>query len=391
MSMIIAGKAHNFFSPNKVIFGMDTIRSIADEIKRLGGTKPIIVTDQGVVKADLIEPVKESLGAAGMGFAVYDQVQPEPPDRNINEAAAMFKSEGCDIVIGLGGGSSMDVAKGVSVVATNGGDILDWCGVDVVKKRGAPKILCPTTAGTGSEITRVLVLTDEKENTKKVVFSDFVLGETAIVDPMLTLSMPPKVTAESGIDALVHAIETYVSVNATPFSDMLAEPAIELIAEYLPIAWSKGSNVEARYQMSLAATVAGMAFGSGGLGAVHALSYPLGTEYHMPHGRANAVMLPHIMHYNISGNTRKFAAIAELMGSDVSDLDDLEAAHMAVAGVEDLLDTVNISYRLCDYDIPESDIPKLVEGGMLQSRLFVPNPRDLTEDDVREIYENAYE
>jgi alcohol dehydrogenase class IV len=293
-------------------------------------------------------------------------------------------------VIGIGGGSSLDVAKGVSIMATNQGSVLDMCGVDLVKKEGARKILIPTTAGTGSEVTRVFVVTDEKDNTKKVANSLYALSDIAIVDPLLTLTMPPKVTADTGMDALVHLIESYVSMNATPFSDILAEKPIQWIARYLPMAWAKGSNLEARYFLSLAATMGGMAFASGGLGAVHAFAYSIGTEYHLSHGRSNAVMLTHVMRFNLSGKPDKYAAIAALMGKDIEGLSAPEAAQLSVEAVEELLTTLQISFHLRDYGIPKEDITKLVEGGMKFTRLFVTNPRDLNEGDVRSLYEEAW-
>jgi len=293
-------------------------------------------------------------------------------------------------VVGIGGGSSLDVAKGVSIMATNEGSVLDMCGIDLVKKEGAKKILIPTTSGTGSETTRVFVITDERDNTKKVVNSLYALSDIAIVDPLLTLTMPPKVTADTGMDALVHAIETYVSMNATPFSDILAEKPIQWIARYLPVAWAKGSNLEARYFMSLAATMGGMAFASGGLGAVHALAYTIGTGYRLSHGRSNAIMLPHVMRYNLPGNPEKYAAIAALMGKDIKGLSALEAALLSVEAVEELLTTLQIPFHLQDYGIPKEDIPKLVEGGMKFSRLFVPNPRDMNELEVHSLFEAAY-
>jgi len=390
MAQLISDRLHVFYCPHRVIFGLNSSRSVGSEVRAIGGNKPLVVTDPGVVQAGLLEPVRKSLEEASIPFVVFDKVEPEPPARLVDQGTEVFRENGCDSVIGLGGGSSLDVAKGISIMATNEGKVLDYCGVDLVKRRGVPKILIPTTAGTGSEITRVFVITDEAENTKKVVFSPYVLAELAIVDPLLTLSMPPKVTADTGLDALVHAIETYVSAGATPFSDILAEKAIEWIARYLPIAWSKGSNLEARYYMSLASTVAGMAFGSGGLGAVHGLCYPLGTEYHMSHGRSNGIMLPHVMRFNLPGNPEKFARIAQLMGCCTEGLSLMEAAQKAVEAVEKLLESIEVPYRLRDYGIPESDLPKLVEGGMKQSRLFVPNPRDLTEDDVRRIYREAF-
>jgi len=390
MSAIVLGKAYPFYCPSKVLFGADTIKSLGTEAKQLGGRKALIVTDPGVVQAGLLKPVKDSLEAAGFPYVLYDQVKPEPPIGCVTEGVAKLKAEGCDLVVGIGGGSSMDVAKAISVVATNDQTVHEMFGIDLIKKRGLPKILIPTTSGTGSEVTRVFVLTDEKDNTKKVGNSLYNLAEIAIVDPLLTLSVPPKVTADTGIDALVHAIETYVSVTATPFSDILAERPIEWISDYLPIAWAKGSDLEARYYLSLASLTAGMAFASGGLGAVHALAYVIGTEFRQSHGRSNAIMLPHVMRYNLPGNPTKFASIAALMGKDIEGLSDREAAELAVEAVEDLLTTVGISYRLRDYGIKESDIPKLVEGGMKFARLFTVNPRDLTEADVRSIYEGAY-
>jgi len=390
MSAIIFGKAHPFYSPSKVLFGTDTIKALGTEAKQLGGKKVLIVTDPGVVQANLLKPVKESLEAGGVPYAIYDQVKPEPPIRCVTDGVSKLKSEGCDLVVGIGGGSSLDVAKAISVLATNEQTIYDMFGMDLVKKRGLPKILVPTTSGTGSEVTRVFVVTDEKDNTKKVGNTLYNLADIAIVDPVLTVTVPPKVTADTGIDALVHAVETYVSTTATPFSDILAERPIEWISEYLPVAWAKGSDLEARYFMSLAATTAGMAFASGGLGAVHALAYVVGTEFKQSHGRSNAVMLPHIMRYNIPGNAAKFADIAALMGEDIDGLTDREAALLAVEAVEDLLTTVGISFQLRDYGIKESDVPKLVEGAMKFARLFTINPRDLTEADVRSIYEEAY-
>jgi alcohol dehydrogenase class IV len=295
-----------------------------------------------------------------------------------------------DVVIGLGGGSSLDIAKGSAIMATHPGAILDYVGINTVHKPGLPKILIPTTAGTGSEVTRSVVVTDERENTKKVVSSSFVIPEVAILDPMLTLSMPPDVTANTGMDALVHAIESYVSVNTTPFAEILAIEAVGLVAHNLPLAYSKGSDVTARYNMLLAANIAGLSFGSGGLGAVHGLSYVIGSEYHISHGRSNAIMLPHVMNFNKTGNLRKFAKIAEAMGENVEGLSMYEAAEKSVEAVKKLLNAVQIPFRLSQYEISRDDLPKLVEGGMKQARLFIPNPRDLTQEDVRSIYEKAF-
>ncbi len=383
-------KTHIAFSPNKVIFGLGASANAAAEVSCLRGGKVLVVSDPGVIAAGLLESVERSLEEDGIAYEIYDRVEPEPPSGVIDEGAAVFKSAGCDVIVGVGGGSSLDVAKGISILTANPGRILDYIGIDTVPRKGAPMILVPTTAGTGSEVTRVLVMTDEEQNRKSVVFTPFALPDTAIVDPLLTLSMPSVVTADTGVDALVHAVEAYVSMNATVFSDLWAEEAIRLIGTYLPIACAKGSNRDARYYMSLAATLAGLAFTSGGLGAVHALAYPLGTEYHMTHGRTNAMMLPHVMNFNLPGNPGKYARIAELLGQDTAGLSALEAAPLAVKAVTDLEDAINVSWLLQDYDIDPADIDLLVSGAMQQARLFVPNPRDLDEDDVRSIYREAF-
>ncbi len=383
-------KIHSFFSPNKVLFGIGASREIGKEAKALGGTRVLIVTDPGVVNSGLVVSLRRDLEEAGMKVFLFDRVEPEPSASLVDESAQLTKEKGVDIVIGVGGGSSLDVAKGASLLASNPGNVLDYCGMDLIPKRGLPKILVPTTAGTGSEITRVFVLTDKRDNTKKVVYSNYAIPELALVDPMLTISMPSRVTADTGMDALVHAIETYVSMNATPFSDLLASKAIEWIAKYLPMAFAKGENIEARYHMSLASLLAGMAFASGGLGAVHALAYPLGTEYHLPHGRTNAIMLPHVMEFNSIGHRSRYALIAEMMGKREVTIDLRAGAAKAVEAVVQLLDDVQIPYHLKDYGIPKEAIPKLVEGGMRFARLFVPNPRDLREKDVEAIYTKAW-
>lgn len=378
-----------FLSPNKTMLGKDVVQKLGEDVTVLGGKKPLVVTDPGVVKAGLVEEVEKALASKGIEVGVFDKVEPEPPARIIDECVHMISEGGYDLIIGLGGGSSLDVAKGASVVATNGGKVLDYVGIDTVPKRGLPKILIPTTAGTGSEATRVFVMTDEAENTKKVVYSNFLLADVAVLDPNLTVSMPPSVTADTGLDALVHAIEGYVSVNSTPFAEILGIEAISLIAHNLPIAYSKGGNMLARYNMLLAANLAGAAFTSGGLGAVHGLAYVLGTEYHMSHGRSNAIMLPHVMSFNMTGNLQKFSNIAHAMGENVEGLSLYDAAEKSVNAVKKLLKAVNIPFMLSEYGIPRGDLPKLVKGGINQSRLFAPNPRDLTEKDVQSVYEGA--
>jgi len=383
-------KINVFSAPNKIIFGVGAANQVGKEVKILGGKKALIVTDNGVVKAGLLKGIQESLQADNIQTNIFNKVLPDPSDGIVNECAKIARKEQIDVIIGVGGGSSLDTAKGVSIMATNEGKVLDYAGNDLIVKRGLPKILIPTTAGSGSEVTRTFVLFDEVEQTKKGIRSNFVLADVAIVDPLLSLSLPPVVTADTGIDALVHAIESYVSFNSTPFSDMFAIEAIHLIAKNLPIAYAKGNNMGARYNMMLASTMAGIAFTSSGLGAVHGLAYILGSDYHMTHGRSNAVMLPYVMDYNKIGNLIRYARIAEAFGENIEGLSIYEAAQKAVSAVKILLDSVNISVRLTDYGISKEDINRLVEGGMSQKRLFIPNPRNLLEEDVKNIYSMAF-
>jgi len=384
------GKISTFLSPNKVIFGFESARLVGQEAKGIGADKALIVTDEAVMGAGLIRGIEESLASAGLHTRVFDKVEAEPPARIVDECLQVNEEEKYDVIVGVGGGSSLDVAKAISIMSNNKGNIVDYDGTGLVPNRGLPMILIPTTAGTGSEVTRVLVVTDERDNGKKVIFSDYLLADIAIVDPLLTLSAPPKVTAEAGIDALVHAMESYVSALATPFSDLMALEAIRLIGESLPRAYGKGSDAVARNAMSLAATLAGMAFTSAGLGAVHALAYPLGTEFHMSHGRSQAVVLPHVLNYNKIGNLEKYARIARAMGERDENLSLYDCAERLVSHIKRLLGILNISFKISDYGVSREDIPRLVEGALKQSRLFVPNPRDLTEEDVRNIYLSAF-
>jgi alcohol dehydrogenase class IV len=387
---MITSKTHTFFSPKKILFGLNSIRELGVEAKALGGSKALIVTDPGVIGAGIIEFVKPFLESQGISYTVYDKVMSDPPTRVVEETVQWIREGDVDIVIGLGGGSSLDTAKGAAILAKNTGTILNYCGIDLVPKPGLPKILIPTTAGTGSEGTKVLIITNEREGMKRALYSNYALADVAIVDPMLTLSMPPTLTADTGMDALVHAIETFVAITATPFSDILTIEAIRLISKSLPMAYAKGECLEARYDMALGSLMAGLAFGSGGLGAVHALAYPLGTEYHLPHGRTNGMMLPHVMAFNLIGGTEKYGKIAEAMGARIEGLSQIKRARSALAEVRSLLEQINMPYQLKDYGIPKEDISKLAKEGMKYSRLFIPNPRDLSEEDVKRIYTEAW-
>lgn len=379
-----------FQSPNKVFFGINSSEKVGKEATALGTKRTLVVTDQGVIKAGLLDGVKKSLESEGISVSVFDGVEPDPGTRIANECGKAAISGNADLIVGIGGGSSIDVAKGGALLATNEGNIVDYLGVDKVPRQCLPTILIPTTSGTGSEVTRVLVVTDEEDRTKQVVFSDYLFARVAIIDPALTLSMPAIVTADTGIDALVHAIESYVCKESGPFSDMLALQAITLIAENLPRAFCKGSDLDARNKMALASCMAGLAFTSSGLGAVHALSYPLDSEFGISHGRSQGAILPYIIEFNRSGDIGKYAEIAKAMGEKINQISGFEATEKLIGSIWRLLNVLGISTRLQDYGITDKDIDTLVAGAMKQSRLFGPNPRDIVEDDVRNIYIRAF-
>jgi alcohol dehydrogenase class IV len=391
MPEIISGATHVFHSPSKIIFGLDTAKNIAEEVTRLGGEKVLLVTDRILVEQNVIGPVIDSLNAGSIPYSVFDRVEPDPPTELVNEAAEQFKKEGCNVVVGIGGASSLDVAKGVSLLATNEGDVFSIMGIEQVKKRGAPKILISTTHSAGGELSPYVIMHLSREDHSIIpILSEYAIPEVAIMDPLLTVSMPPTLTVDTGIDSLATAIEAWVAADATVFSDAFSERAIELGMRYLPVAWAKGSNVTARYFMALTATLAGMAFVSSSVGAVHALSYAVANAYRLTHGRSLGVLLPHVMRFNIAGNPERYAEAAELMGKTTEGLSDLEAAEVAVEAVEELLDAVEVSCRLRDYGASEGDLTRLTEETMEMAAFFTGNPRDFNEKNVMAIYQAAF-
>jgi alcohol dehydrogenase class IV len=290
----------------------------------------------------------------------------------------------------LGGGSSIDVTKVVSILVTNGGPIDRYIGVDLVEKPGIPTIMLPTTSGTGSEVTPIAILTDTKDKLKKGIVSPYLYASVAIVDPILTISVPPKITANTGMDALVHAIESYIGKKANPFTECLSLKAIRLISENLRTAVTDCENIEARYNMSLGSLLAGIAFANAGVGAVHALAYPLGGQFHLPHGLSNTLMLRYVMEYNIVSRLDKFAKIAEAMGENIKGLSIRDAAQLALDAMVKLAEDINVPTKLRQVEIPKEAIPQLAEAGIKVTRLLSNNPRKLSLEDIIQIYTNAW-
>jgi len=379
-----------FRTTKRIVFGIGAIEKVGAEVQALKKKKVLVVTDPGIVQAGLLEPLKHSLQAANIPFALFDGVEPDPRLEVVRQCAEMGRKEGVEALIGYGGGSSLDIAKVAAVLLTNEGDLAQFFGIDLIPHPGLPVILIPTTAGTGSEVTPIAILSDTREKLKKGIVSPYLFPEVALLDPQLTVGLPPLVTAFTGLDALIHAIEAYTSVNAFDLTDHLAFRAMELLYDNIRTAYARGEDLEARSHMLEGSLLAGIAFANAGVTAVHAFAYPLGGEFHVAHGLANSVMLPHVMRFNLLGNLPKFAAIGSALGLDTEHLTDKEAALEALEAVEDLMEDLTIPRRLRDLNIPQEAIPSLAEGVMKVTRLLANNPRRIALEDARRIYEEAW-
>jgi choline dehydrogenase len=381
----------SFEVPTVVKHAPGAITCLADEIKALGGKRPMLVTDKGLVNAGLVDEATKVLEAANVDYVLFDGVVPNPDIKLVDDAAGIYKAEGCDSLIGYGGGSPMDTAKSIGVVAENGGSILDyeWADPQPIKKRIPPLVCIPTTAGTGSEVTLWAVITDPKRKIKyNVGGTGLIAAHVALIDPRLTLGLPAPITAGTGMDALTHAIECYTCGYAQPWPDAVALWAIETIGQWLRIAYAQGQNEEARYKMSMAAMLAGMSYGTESAGAVHAMSQTAGGVYNLPHGALTASLLAPVMAYNYMGEPYKYARIAQAMGENTWGLTVLEAAELAVEAVARLSADLDIP-TLPEMGIPEADIPMLAQLAYDDPQT-IGNPRDIDMAGYEKIYRSCF-
>ena len=383
-------KTFSFTGAKKIVFGCAAFESLADHVKGLGGRRPLIVLDKNLSKSGFRERAQAALAAGSLKAVFFDKVEPEPLLELADEGTEVARRGKCDIVVGIGGGSAMDVAKAVAALLPNKGRAIDFLGLNKVPGPGIPTIMVPTTAGTGSEVTFTAVFLRKNLNKKEGMNSPYLYPTLALLDPTLTLSLPPQPTAATGIDALCHAIESYTSVNASPMSEMVSLEAIRLIAENLRTCVHNGRNLEARENMLLGSLYAGLGLANAGVGAAHSLSYPLGGKYGISHGVANTLMLPRVMDFNVPSAQNKFAVIAEIMGESTEGLPLREAAYLAVDAVESLIEDCGIFTTLREIGVPEEDFPELARIALTVLRPLENNPRKVTFEEAVEIYRAAY-
>lgn len=384
----------SFFIPCTTLIGAGAAQEIPNRLKQIGGTKPLVVTDKGIVAVGILSQIEAILKEAGMDYAVYDGTIPNPTDENVEAAIEAYKANKCDSLITLGGGSSHDCGKGVGFVISNGGKIHDYEGVDKSTKPFPPFVAVNTTAGTASEMTRFCIITDSSRKVKMAIIDWRCTPNVAVDDALLMKGMPPALTAATGMDALTHAVEAYVSTIATPMTDACAEKAIELINRFLRRAVANGDDMEAREGMCYAQYLGGMAFNNASLGHVHAMAHQLGGFYDLPHGECNAILLPYVCQHNLIAHRRRFSKIARLLGEHTEGMSATDAANKAISAIRLLSKEVGIPEGLVALgkrygkDVQEKDIPVMTANAQ-KDACGATNPRKMRDADVAAIFMDA--
>ena len=378
-----------FFMPSVSAMGIDCLREVPSFIKENRFNKALIVTDKVLVQIGLVNKVTELLESNNIEYVIYDETKPNPTVKNVEDGLNILKEGNCDFVISIGGGSPHDCAKGIALVATNGGSIKDYEGVNMSSKPQLPLIAINTTAGTASEMTIFSIITDEDRHVKMALVDKHMTPVMAVNDPMLMTAMPKSLTAATGMDALTHSIEAYVSTNATPITDACAEKSIELITNYLKRAVDNGEDIEARDMMAYAEFLAGMAFNNASLGYVHAMAHQLGGFYDLPHGVCNAILLPYVQEFNAKVSANRLKKVASIMGIDVSDMTDEEGAKACINAIKELSKSIGIPSGLADLGVKVEDFDVLATNA-LKDACGLTNPIVATHEDIVQIFENAY-
>ncbi|MDQ0243715.1 alcohol dehydrogenase class IV [Bacillus fengqiuensis] len=380
---------YKYFMPTRVECGKGISEKTGEMVKELGVDRVLIVTDKGVRAANLLEGIEKSFLAVNLDYEIYDEVEPNPSAETIHRGVDYLKQHKSDAVLAVGGGSSIDTAKGIAAMATNPGHILNYEGVGKIKVPPLPIIAIPTTAGTGSETTNSTVVTNKETSFKLGVLSPLLFPTLAILDPTLTLHLPQEITAATGMDALTHAIESYTSKAANPVSQAFAMQAIKMIGENLTKAYFVGTDIESREKMLEASMLAGVAFSQSRLGNVHAISHTFGGVFNIPHGIANAALLPFVMKFNLRACADQYKDIAIALGKDVSGLTALQAADKAIETVIEMNRAMNIPLNIKELGVSLDYLPKLVADSMRSGNVHI-NPRLTKPADIQLIIEKAY-
>lgn len=390
--VFLMNRQFDFLMPSVNFFGPGVIAKIGDRAKMLNMHKPLIVTTEGLSKIDN-GPVKQtvaSLEKAGVDYAVFTGAEPNPKIRNVQAGKKMYQDENCDSIITVGGGSAHDCGKGIGIVLTNGDDISKLAGIETLKNPLPPLMAVNTTAGTGSELTRHAVITNEKTHLKFVVVSWRNIPLVSFNDPMLMLDIPKDITAATGCDAFVQAIEPYVSVDHNPITDSQCKEAIQLIQTALPEVVANGHNIEARTKMVEAEMLAGMAFNNANLGYVHAMAHQLGGQYDAPHGVCCALLLTTVEEYNLIACPERFAELAKVMGFDTTGLTLYEAAQKSIDGMREMCQLVGIPSSIKEIGAKPEDFEMMAKNALKDGNAF-SNPRKGTVEDIVKLYQKAYD
>ncbi len=373
--------------PPCLVFGCDAINQFEADFLSQGFRSVLIVTAASI--RPLIESLLASLQSKGVSVVVYDAVASEPTIGMLEDALAMVRTKGIDAVAGIGGGSVLDLAKLITVLLKSDQSIHDIIGIGKVSGRSTYMACLPTTAGTGSEVSPNAILLDEKEHLKKGVVSPFLIADAAYIDPKLTLTVPPDITAATGIDTLTHCIEAYANLHAHPIVDIYALEGIRLVSHFLPEAYKKGKNLKARAALSLASMYGGLCLGPVNTGGVHALSYPLGGEYHIPHGLANAVLLPGVFEFNLTAMPDRYAEISLALGVEKTD-NDIKTAQRGLERIRQIYEACEIPMNLPALGVPGEAVEELAASAMTVTRLLKNNPREMALEDAIRIYRRLF-
>ncbi len=380
--------AFEYNSPTKIIFGENSIKDIGLEIDSLGCSKGLIVTDKGIVEAGLAEKVEKVLGRRYAG--TYDQCSQDSGFHLVDEGAAFALEKEADILVSVGGGSVIDTAKGMAVVMKEGGRLKDYSGVQMLSRPQTPHVVVPTTAGTGSEVTKYAVIKDWERNVKDFIYDDFIIPDRAILDPTMVAGLPPHLTAGTGMDAFSHAVEAIHTLNRQPIADGMALQAIRMMVQYLPLCIEEGENLFYRGQQQLAAAIAGIACGTTFFGLNHAMAHCIGALFNVPHGVGNSILLPHVMLFNLEECANLYALIAGAMGLDVNNLSDEEAGKAAAEAVWELTKKIGLPQKLREVGVPEEGLAEAADLSLADG-CIVYNPRlVMGAEEVLEVYRAAW-